>query len=67
MSELFATVFSIVGMVAIFILLSLILIKVGWLLFVVPVFNLPDLTWMQALGFSLLASSLKQGSISKKD
>lgn len=50
------------------ILIGLFFIKFGWWLFMVPVFNLPDLTWMQALGFSFLSSAFKSyNSSSKKD
>ena len=52
--------------VALVLLLSLLAIKVGWSLFIVPVFNLPDLTWMQALGFSLLASAFRSSTSSKE-
>ena len=60
-----------IGLIAMFIVVlffSLIFIKIGWALFMVPVFNLPNLTWMQALGFSFLASSFKTyNTSSKKD
>lgn len=54
-----------VVILVLFVLLSLFLIKLGWAMFMVPVFNVADLTWMQALGFSLLASSFR-GASSRK-
>lgn len=56
---------AIIGVATIFlivILTSLFFIKLGWSLFVVPVFGLPELTWMQALGFSFLAAAFKPSS-----
>ena len=68
MAKLIAIVTGFLGLLAIFILLSLLFIKLGWMLFMVPVFGLPDLTWTQALGFSLLASAFRSsGASSKKD
>ena len=68
MDKLVAALFAILGIMAIFTLISLLLIKVGWALFMVPVFNLADLTWLQAFGFALLASAFRgSGSTSKKD
>ena len=55
-----------IGVFIIYMLLTLMCIKVGWVLFVVPVFHLPDLTWMQALGFALLTSAFRSSSSSKK-
>ena len=67
MTKLIAIAIAMLGAIAIFILISLLFIKLGWYLFVMPVFGLPDLTWMQALGFSFLASAFKTNSSSKKD
>lgn len=67
MGELLATLFAIGGVLVIFILLSLLFIKLGWAMFMVPVFGLPDITWMQALGFSFLASAFKSPSTNKKN
>lgn len=58
---------ALLGIFLIVILLSLLFIKLGWYLFMVPVFGLPDLTWMQAFGFSLLASALKSSGVSKRE
>jgi hypothetical protein len=65
MTKFLATIFGVAGVFLIIILLSLLFIKLGWMLFMVPVFNLPDLTWMQALGFSFLASAFRASSASK--
>jgi len=67
MAELLSIIISIMGIVALFALISLLCIKVGWVLFMVPVFHVADLTWMQALGFALLASALTPRSVGKKD
>lgn len=68
MGKLLAIVTGFLGLIAIVMLLSLLFIKLGWMLFIVPVFGLPDLTWMQALGFSFLAGAFKTSSLnSKKD
>lgn len=48
-------------------LLSLLFIKIGWSLFMVPVFNLPEITWLQAFGLSLLAGAFKSYNYGKKD
>lgn len=66
MGKLLAGVIAFASLLAIIILLSLFLIKVGWALFMVPVFNLADLTWTQAFGFSLLAAAFKPSSYSAK-
>ncbi len=67
MGGLLGTIGGILGVLLIFILISLLFIKIGWGLFMVPVFGLPELTWLQALGFSLLASCFRGSSASKKD
>lgn len=67
MGKFVAALVGIVSVFAIVILISLFFIKVGWALFMVPVFNLPDLTWIQAFGFSLLAAAFKPSSYSKKE
>jgi hypothetical protein len=58
--------FGIVGLLIMSVLVALLLIKIGWVLFMVPVFNLPNLTWTQALGFSLLASIFRSDTSVKK-
>jgi hypothetical protein len=63
----FSIIFGVIGVFAIWILLSLMFIKIGWILFMVPVFHLPDLTWIQALGFALLASAFRSSNSSKKN
>lgn len=67
MSNIITFVVGFCSILAIVVLISLFFIKIGWSLFVVPVFNLPELTWLQALGFSLLASCFKSTSSVKKD
>ena len=66
MGKLLAVVFGLLGAFVVFWLVSLLFIKIGWSLFVVPVFGLPELTWLQAFGFSLLAGCFRSTS-SKKD
>lgn len=44
------------------IIVSALFIMLGWSLFVVPVFGLESLTFFQAFGFGLLASSFKNAS-----
>jgi hypothetical protein len=66
MDKLAATVFALLGMIAISVLLSLLIIKAGWTLFMVPVFHIPDLSWVEALGFALLASAFKTNSMRTK-
>ena len=63
MGKILAIIGGFLGLLAIFVLLSLLFIKLGWSLFVVPVFGLPELSWMQALGFSLLASAFRPSSV----
>lgn len=63
MGKLLALATGFVGLIAIVMLVSLLFIKLGWTLFIVPVFGLPDLTWVQALGFSFLAGAFKTSSI----
>ena len=65
MGKLLAIIGGFLGLLAIFVLLSLLFIKLGWSLFVVPVFGLPELTWVQALGFSFLASAFRSNGVSK--
>lgn len=65
MAKFLATVFALIGAFLLFIVISLFFIKLGWSLFAVPVFALPELTWLQALGFSFLASSFRSHSSGK--
>ena len=67
MGKVLTIVFGLLGAIAIFWLLSLLFIKLGWSLFVVPVFGLPELTWLQAFGFSLLAGCFRSTSTSKSN
>lgn len=67
MDKILAVAFGVLGILAIVMLISLIFIKIGWALFVVPVFGLPDLSWMQALGFSFLAGAFKSSGIKSKE
>lgn len=67
MDKFIAIAFGVLGILAIVMLISLIFIKIGWALFVVPVFGLPDLTWLQALGFSFLAGAFKSSGIKSKE
>lgn len=53
---------GILGALVLFLVLSLLFIKIGWGLFMVPVFNMAELTWGQALGFSLLAAAFRSSS-----
>lgn len=55
MSKLVTIVLGILFVLAI----TLAFTMLGWYLFVVPVFNLPPLTFMQALGFSILVNGFK--------
>lgn len=67
MDELIAGILAFLSLLFLFMLFSLLFIKIGWTLFMMPVFNLPDLTWVQALGFSFLASAFRaSSSVSKK-
>lgn len=66
MTKLIAIIGGVVGTIAIIMLLSLLLVKTGWSLFIVPVFGYQELTWMQALGFSLLAGAFKTASLNSK-
>lgn len=65
MGKLFAGLFGVVAVFAIVILISLLLIKIGWGMFMVPVFGMAELTWGQAFGFSLLASCFRGSSFNK--
>lgn len=67
MGKILAAIIGVAGLFVVIVLISLLLIKIGWGLFMVPVFGLADLTWMQALGFSLLAAAFKPSSYSKKE
>lgn len=52
---------TLVGMIItslLILLIFLFFIKLGWALFIVPVFNLPELTWTQAFGSWLLVFSV---------
>lgn len=63
--KVLSMLFGVVGLIALFVVIGLFLIKFGWSLFVVPVFHLPELTWLQAFGFSLLASTFRSSSAGK--
>lgn len=67
MGKLLALIFGFVGIIAIAVLLSLLFIKLGWYLFIVPVFGLPDITWLQAFGLSLLTSTFRSSNYKTKD
>lgn len=66
MAELIAWMTAFFGMLILVMLFSLIFIKVGWLLFMVPVFGVPNITWLQALGFSFLAAAFRSSNVNKK-
>jgi hypothetical protein len=66
MGKFLAVVGGFLGLLAMFILLSLLFIKIGWSLFMVPVFGLAELTWLQALGFALLANTFRSSSVKKE-
>lgn len=67
MGKFIAIAIGLLTVVGLVLLLSLFFIKVGWSLFMVPVFALPELTWVQALGLSLLAGAFKSYNYGKKD
>lgn len=48
-------------------IISSLFIMLGWSLFVVPVFGLKSLSFIQAFGFSLLAAAFKGGSEATKE
>ena len=47
-------ILTVIALVVVVVLVSALFIKLGWWLFAVPVFNLPSLTIMQAIGLSIL-------------
>jgi len=51
--------------ILLFLAITVAFIMLGWSLFVVPVFGLPSLSFLQALGFALLASAFRVVSQSK--
>lgn len=51
----------------IYLLITILMIKFGWTLFAVPVFNLPELTLSQALGLSILVNIATRNSLSLGD
>lgn len=59
MGKFISSVLLLLSGFVIFVILSLFFIKLGWSWFVVSVFGLPELTWLQALGFSFLASCFR--------
>lgn len=67
MDKIFAAIIGFSILACIVILISLFFIKLGWSLFMVPMFNLPELTWMQALGLSFLAGAFKSYNYKTKD
>ena len=67
MIKLIAIVGGVLGAVAIAILLSLLFIKLGWSLFIVPVFGYEELTWLQAFGFALLANCFRSSGVKKSE
>jgi len=67
MEKLIAGLITVFGILIVIVLISLLLIKLGWYLFMVPVFNLPDITWIQALGLSLLTSTFRSSNVKTKE
>ena len=67
MGKLLGGLIAILGALVVFVLLSLLFIKIGWALFMTPVFGLAELTWGQALGFSLLAATFRGSSFKSKE
>lgn len=67
MTKLSVIVTGFLGILAISLLISLLFIKLGWMLFMVPVFGLPELTWLQALGFAFLASGFRPSGVKKSE
>jgi membrane protein CcdC involved in cytochrome C biogenesis len=59
-----ATVVAFLMILGMIIVLPILSIKIGWYLFVVPVFNLAELTWLQAFGFALLLAPLNANKVS---
>lgn len=56
---------GVIGVIGLTILIGLFCIKFGWSLFIVPVFHLAELTWLQAFGFSLLANAFRSSGSKK--
>ena len=56
--------FVVLVLFALIIVTSLI-IMLGWSLFIIPVFGYESLTFIQAFGFSLLASAFKPHNLKK--
>lgn len=53
---------KLIGILTILLILFIIgplVVMLGWYLFMVPVFGLPSLTFLQAIGFVLLAGAFK--------
>ena len=50
---------GILVVLAILFILGPLFVMLGWYLFMVPVFGLPTLTFLQALGFMMLAAAFK--------
>jgi len=54
-------------MILLVLLIEIVCVKIGWEMFMVPVFKLPELNWEQAIGFCILASCFNRSSPIKKD
>lgn len=61
MSNVLGFAFGLIMMLVVYVIVSLLLIKLGWSLFLVPVFGLRELAWTEALGFGLLAGAFRSG------
>ena len=65
-----AKILGAAAMATFLLLVELICVKVGWSMFVTPVFKLAELDWTQAMGFTLLASMFRtsvSSIVSNKD
>lgn len=59
------TVLTVILVLVVAILISTVFVMIGWSLFMVPVFGMKSLTFMQALGFGFLAAAFKSSYTSK--
>lgn len=67
MDKIIAVIVSALFIFFIATVIGLFFIKLGWSLFMVPVFGMAELSWMQALGLSLLAGAFKSYNTTKND
>lgn len=67
MGKVLSAIVGLLALMALMVVIALFFIKIGWTLFMVPVFGLAELTWTQALGFSLLAAAFRGSSTKAKE